>query len=62
LPKPLPARGIVLAGGSAFYEACGQKSFSLAPSRRLVGCMRVEAGVNIELAIWNSDRRCIEPF
>lgn len=62
LPRPLPATGVVLAGSSAFYEARGQKSESLAPTRTFVGCMRVEAGVNVELAIWDSVRRCIEPF
>jgi hypothetical protein len=61
LPASVPATAIVLAPRE-FYTSDGAKKVAVGPARRLIGRMREEAQVSVELATWDSARRVIAPL
>lgn len=61
LPQSLPVTAVVLAPHS-FYTARGAKAESVAPVEKLLRRMRDAAGVDVQLATWESNERAIEPW
>jgi hypothetical protein len=61
LTDALPVTAVVLAPRS-YFEAPGAKHAAVEPAQHLITNMRTAPGVDVQLAIWDTDARSIEAF